>query len=85
MTVQLTVSKANVVGIGNGTVTSSPAGIDCGPTCSHFFSLDSVVNLAVKTELPSVFNGWSGCDSVSGTTCTVAMSRAKAVTANFLP
>jgi len=66
-------------------VISSPAGIDCGSTCTEFFSLDSTIDLTVTTDLRSVFNGWSGCDSVSGTTCTVAMSRARAVTANFLP
>ncbi|HEY3043346.1 MAG TPA: IPT/TIG domain-containing protein [Vicinamibacterales bacterium] len=85
VTVLLTVNKANTLGIGDGLVTSTPPGINCGGTCSAFYALDSVVNLDVTTVLPNAFNGWTGCDSVSGTTCTVAMSRAKTVTANFLP
>jgi hypothetical protein len=39
----------------------------------------------VTVNLPSIFNGWSGCDAVSGTTCTVTMRAARSVTANFLP
>ena len=85
VTVRLAVSKSSMLGVGNGTVTSSPSGISCGASCSGFFSLDSVVNLTPATDLPNVFNGWSGCDSVAGTTCTVVMSRARTVTANFLP
>jgi hypothetical protein len=43
-----------------------------------------IVTLTVRPDLLSVFTGWSGCDSVSGMTCTVTMSVAKTVTANFL-
>ena len=85
VTARLTVNKANILGVGDGLVTSVPAGIDCGGTCSAFYALNGVVNLTVTTQLPNAFNGWDGCDSVSGTTCTVAVSRARTVTANFLP
>jgi len=85
VTVRLTVTKASTVGVGAGTVTSSPAGIDCGGTCSAFYGLNSVVTLTATANLPSVFKDWSGCDSTSGATCTVTMSSAKGVTANFLP
>jgi hypothetical protein len=39
----LTVSK---VGAGTGTVTSAPAGIDCGATCSAYFEPDTSVSLS---------------------------------------
>jgi hypothetical protein len=39
----------------------------------------------VSLTLLSIFSGWSGCDTVSGTTCTVTMNRARSVNASFLP
>src|SRR6266540_3054391 len=65
----LTVNKA---GIGSGTVTSSPPGIDCGATCSAAYDSGTVVTLTATPATGSIFTGWSGCDTVSGTTCTVA-------------
>ena len=77
----LTVSKTGVAAA-NGTVSSSPSGISCGSDCSEPYIIDTTVTL---TASPSVlFSGWSGCDAVSGATCTVAMSAAKSVTASFL-
>jgi hypothetical protein len=85
----VTVNKASL-GIGNGTVTStsspdSPTQINCGPTCSATYDSGTTVTLTVALNFLSIFNGWSGCDAVSGTTCTVTMSAARSVTAHFLP
>jgi hypothetical protein len=66
-------------------VTSSPAGITCGTSCAADYATNTVVTLTARPALLSIFNGWTGCDSVSGTTCTVTMSRARAVVARFLP
>ena len=77
----LTVSKA---GTGSGTVTSSPAGISCGSTCSASYTSGTSVALTAAPDSGSVFAGWSGACSGTGT-CTVAMSAAKAVTATFNP
>ena len=42
VTVALTVSKSSgPLGIGTGTITSSPGGINCGPNCSAFYNLNS--------------------------------------------
>jgi hypothetical protein len=30
------------------------------------------------------FSGWTGCDSVSGTSCTVTVSSARSVTARYM-
>jgi hypothetical protein len=81
--VPLTVTKTGL--IGNGTVTSSPAGINCGSACSALFDSGSVVTLTVRPNLLAIFTGWSGCDASSDRTCTVGMSGARTVTANFLP
>jgi len=77
----LTVNKS---GLGSGTVTSAPSGINCGSTCSAPFDSDTVVTLTATPALLNIFTGWSGCDTVSGNSCTVDMSAAKSVTAGFL-
>jgi hypothetical protein len=71
-------------GDGLGTVTSSPAGIACGQTCNASFVSDSQVTLTAAANTDSTFTGWTGCDSVSGATCTVAMTGARSVTATFM-
>src|SRR5439155_9980256 len=58
----LTVGKT---GIGRGTVTSTPAGIDCGTSCSAGYDIDTVVTLTATPAMLSVFGGWTGCDTVS--------------------
>src|SRR5882762_1408427 len=76
----LTASKTN---LGSGTVTSSPAGINCGSTCSASYVSGTTVTLTATPAFLSSFGGWSGCDSVSGNVCTVSMNSARSVTANF--
>jgi hypothetical protein len=70
---QLTIIKS---GTGNGTVTSNPPGIDCGPTCSYSFPYNTVVTLSATPIPPSTFTGWNGDEGVcSGTgTCQVTMN-----------
>jgi hypothetical protein len=41
------------------------------------------VTLMARAASVSTFVGWSGCDTVSETTCTVTMSAARTVTATF--
>jgi DNA-binding transcriptional regulator YdaS (Cro superfamily) len=77
----LTVSKA---GNGSGTVTSSPAGIDCGATCAFGFTEGTPVTLSAAVATGSVFAGWSGACAGTGS-CTVTMDAAKGVTATFQP
>jgi hypothetical protein len=76
----LTASKTN---LGSGTVTSSPAGINCGSTCSASYVSGTTVTLTATPAFLSGFGGWTGCDSVSGNTCTVSMNSARSVTADF--
>ncbi|PYM80501.1 MAG: hypothetical protein DME09_19220, partial [Candidatus Rokuibacteriota bacterium] len=79
----LTVSKG---GTGTGTVTSSDGGISCGPTCattSAAYGSGTLVTLTASASGGSTFGGWSGCDGVSGLTCTVTMNASRSVTATF--
>jgi hypothetical protein len=84
--VVLTVGKTTgLLGLSNGTVTSSPGGINCGGTCSASYNMGSMVTLTATPNLLSLFGGWDGCDTVSGTSCTVTMGSTREVVAHFLP
>src|SRR5579864_3335370 len=78
-TFALTVTEA---GTGTGTVTSSPAGINCPGTCSANFNSGTMVTLTQAAGAGSTFAGWSGACTGTGT-CTVTMSAAESVTATF--
>ena len=73
----LTVSKS-----GAGTVISSPAGIDCGATCSSSFNAAASVALTASASAGSFFAGWGGACSGIGA-CNVTMDATKSVTATF--
>lgn len=75
----LTVSRS---GAGGGTVTSNPAGIDCGSTCTWNFDEGTSVTLTATPASGSTFSGWSGACSGTGA-CTVTMNGTKSVTATF--
>jgi PKD repeat protein len=77
----LTVSKA---GSGSGQVSSSPAGISCGSGCQASFDPGTVVTLTATPGAGSVFAGWSGDCSGTGS-CQVTISQARSVTATFAP
>ncbi|MEO8460707.1 MAG: hypothetical protein ABI451_09275, partial [Dokdonella sp.] len=78
-TYALSVAKA---GSGSGTVTSNPAGISCGSTCTANFFSGNSVTLTATPASGSTFTGWSGSCTGTGT-CTVAMTAARSVTASF--
>jgi hypothetical protein len=81
----LTVNKVNGAS-GVGTVTSSPAGINCDTAntdCTETYTQGTVVTLSAIPASGSTFVGWAG-EGCSGTgTCQVTMSQARTVTANF--
>ena len=86
-TVQMSTLTANVVsavttvGAGKGSVTSNPAGINCGTSCSANFTNGTSVRLAATPASGSVFSGWSGdADCSDG---TVTMTASKSCTATF--
>ncbi len=53
----LTVDKS---GTGSGTITSSPAGINCGGNCSASYLSGTSVTLTATPSADSSFAGWSG-------------------------
>jgi hypothetical protein len=70
-------------GPGTGTVTSAPAGIDCGTVCSADFQAGTVVTLTAVAPGGSVFLEWGGA-CTGAAACQVTMSRAQAVMAEFV-
>ena len=67
---------------GAGVVSSAPAGIDCGATCTSSFTAGTIVTLTATPAAGSSFTGWTG--ACTGTAaCVVAMDAAKAVAAAF--
>ena len=85
VTADFTTKTLSVVraGTGSGTVTSNPAGINCGTDCSETYSTQVVVTLTAAAAANSDFIGWSGACAGVATTCSVTLDTAKSVTANF--
>lgn len=79
----LQVTRESTLGASKGTVTSNPAGIDCGNTCTAEFAAGTSVTLTATPDDGSIFAGWSGDCSGSTTTCALSMSSARSVTAQF--
>ena len=67
-----------------GTVTSNPAGIDCGAACSKVFSASSTVTLSALAVADYRFAAWSG-DCHGAGACTVPLNGNKSVGALFVP
>lgn len=71
-------------GSGTGTITSSPAGINCGSTCSAEYAHGTEVTLSATPGPFTEAAKWSGCESLSAENkCKVTMSAAKTVSATF--
>jgi Divergent InlB B-repeat domain len=70
-------------GTGSGTVTSVPAGINCGSNCSASYPSGTAVTLTAAPASGSTFTGWTG-GGCSGTgSCIVTLTAATSATATF--
>jgi len=85
----LAVSPVTVEVLGKGTVTSSPAGINCGngaATCYIAFSGSGTVTLTATpaTDTDWSFDNWTDCPAAVENTCEVPVDgNSHTVTANF--
>jgi hypothetical protein len=70
-------------GTGTGTITSNPAGIDCGADCGESYTSGTPVTLTATPSAGSTFTGWSGGGCAGTGPCVVTMNVAHAVTATF--
>lgn len=73
----------HIDGSGSGGVTSSPAGIDCGNTCSHDFGLNEHVQLTANPAADSYLKAWTLPCPGNTNPCDIVMDGPKAVTATF--
>lgn len=74
----LTLSKT-----GNGRVSSSPTGIDCGTDCFYGFPKNSAISLSALPDSDSIFLNWSGACTGKKLTCAITLTKNLAVKANF--
>jgi CSLREA domain-containing protein len=73
-------------GLGTGTVTSNPAGIDCGGDCSQPYDSGTMVTLTPTPTAGSVFVAWSGhCAGTGAAQVTMTANRSCTATFNLNP
>ena len=73
-----------VTKVGQGSVTSTPAGIDCGRTCSRSFPAGSTVTIeAAPTSKKWTFVRWDGACKGKKPTCAIPLDGAKSAAATF--
>ncbi len=65
----------------SGTVSFSTGG-SCTGACAKVFRSGTTVELSAAGN-GTVFEGWSGCDTISGYSCTVTMNGSRGVTASY--
>lgn len=66
-----------------GMITSQPAGISCGTTCSSNFDFGAAVSLSATAAESYEFVSWGGACTGSSPTCSLTLDGAKVVSAAF--
>jgi uncharacterized delta-60 repeat protein len=80
--VQLGIARG---GLGQGTITSIPAGIDCGADCLENYPAGTVVTLVFTPVNGSTVQWVLNCDTPSGNTCVVTLGADRTVHAAVSP
>jgi uncharacterized repeat protein (TIGR03803 family) len=70
---------------GTGTITTVPAGVDCGADCTQDYTYNTGVTLTATPAAGYALTSWGGACTGAEPTCTVAMTEARTVTATFVP
>jgi hypothetical protein len=78
-------SPVTVTVTGSGSVTSTPAGINCpGAACTATFPARTWVSLMANAASGNAFNGWTGDCSGTANSCTLTINAGKSVSAQFV-
>jgi len=75
---QLTVTTSS-----GGTVSSNPAGINCGQTCTAPFNSGTQVTLTATPAANESFTSWGGACSGTKPTCTLTLNSNQSASATF--
>ena len=72
-------------GVGSGTLSSNPSGIDCGADCSEAFPQGLSITLTATPDAGSSFASWTSgpCAGSATATCEVTMNADTSVSARF--
>ena len=68
---------------GKGLITSTPAGISCGTTCSVKAVPGTNITLSILPEPGFRFVNWTGACTGTAATCTLAVNGTASVQANL--
>jgi len=68
---------------GTGTISSSPQGISCPPTCTSSFTQGASVILTASAGAGASFENWGGACSGSQSSCTLTANNNPMITASF--
>jgi hypothetical protein len=79
----VTTQNFSVSSAGNGQITSVPAGLVCGGSCSANFLDEDTVSLTATANPGAAFAGWTGDCAGQPATCIVTMAAARTATAIF--
>jgi hypothetical protein len=69
--------------MGNGTLTGTPAGINCPTDCTEDYGAGTQVTLTPSAGSGAQFASWGGACTGQGSTCVVTMSATQNVAATF--
>jgi len=83
------VTVSVVGGTSGTTVTSTPAGIECGSTCTALMSGDVTLSASTKNGSNMLHTGWAGdatnCGAAPARDCKLSASQSSSVTVRFAP
>lgn len=74
--------SVRLTGNESGTVTSNPAGVNCGTSCTASFATGTAVNLTASPAPGATFSGWSQACTGAGS-CNLTLNSDEFVTATF--
>lgn len=75
--------QLTVIATGRGSVSSNPAGINCGSTCTFAFPLYSTVTLSEAPAPKGKFKNWGGACAGKKSSCTIQLRGDVIVKAKF--
>jgi hypothetical protein len=78
-----TTAGVTIVKVGMGTVTSTPAGINCGAICSNNFNIGSRVTFTAIAAAGYKFSGWSGWGCSGKGLCKGTITKVGTLWASF--